>query len=234
MPTVPWKFAFEECQALVMTPAQLVKCLTHARVAMADVALLVLDEIHRLRGDDLYATIMSYWYARTSAHARPRVLGLSASPVDESEKNEPTEEGVEEKLSLLERRIDALAWSRRPKFGQLEKEIVLYEVTPDVVAVSLVAELLTECKPGARRRRRRLQRELHTDGGRARRRCARRRRAGRQAVPERRPHAGGRPRQTSPGRRQELVRLGARGPERPRRSRRRVGRRLSGASCSGK
>ena len=162
MPTVPWKRAFEECQALVMTPAQLVKCLTHARVAIADVALLVLDEIHRLRGDDLYATIMSYWYARTSAHARPRVLGLSASPVDESEKNEPTEEGVEEKLSLLERRIDALAWSRRPKFGQLEKEIVLYEVTPDVVAVSLVAELLTECKPGAEEAAAAAFSELHT------------------------------------------------------------------------
>ena len=59
-----------------------------------------------------------YWYARAPLENRPRVLGLTASPIDETESTEPSKEMVEEKLASLENSVNALAWSRPVPLGR--------------------------------------------------------------------------------------------------------------------
>ena len=51
---VHWRHVFYECQLAVMTPASFEHALTHCCVRMSDIALLVIDEAHNLRGQSLY------------------------------------------------------------------------------------------------------------------------------------------------------------------------------------
>lgn len=59
-----WRKGFDENQLLVMTPAQFEKALSHACISMADIALLVIDEV---RPRSHACTIMP--------HARARACG---------------------------------------------------------------------------------------------------------------------------------------------------------------
>ena len=125
-PTVDKRRAFAECQCVVITPFLLLEALIHARVAMADIALLVFDEAHRLRGEHDYRTIMKFFY-RPSA-VRPRVLGLSAAPVEKGESSEPCAQTVRELLCVLEHEIDATVWcwSDRIDYGQVSERVLEY------------------------------------------------------------------------------------------------------------
>ena len=90
IPTVPWRLAFQDCQCLVMTPALLVKCLQHAYIRMMDIALLVIDEAHNIgdKRDDkgMYRLLMTVYYPLVKQKQRPRVLALTASPIEQSGK----------------------------------------------------------------------------------------------------------------------------------------------------
>ena len=46
-----------------------------------DMAVLVMDEAHHANGNHPYATIMAHFVSNTPKHMRPRVLGLTATPV---------------------------------------------------------------------------------------------------------------------------------------------------------
>ena len=127
--TTSYRRGFVDCQLLVMTPALFEKALTHACVAMSDLALLVLDEAHHTRKDEFFATIMSHYFHPTMPQARPRILGLTASPahmpeVKEMEKMErkaletgglPLEtqmqNKVKEQLNGMEDMLNARLWS---------------------------------------------------------------------------------------------------------------------------
>lgn len=50
-------------------------------IQVQDVAVLVMDEAHHANGNHPYATIMAHFVANTPKHMRPRVLGLTATPV---------------------------------------------------------------------------------------------------------------------------------------------------------
>lgn len=96
-------------QVVVMTPTLFLNALIHAHVRMEDVALLVLDEAHHLRGNSMYATIMEYFYL--PCKRRPRVLALTASPVEKARTEEPSAAKFLEDLAELEKRLDCAAWS---------------------------------------------------------------------------------------------------------------------------
>lgn len=48
---------------------------------MRDVAVCVLDEAHHASGHHPYATVMTSFVANTPPHLRPRVIGLTATPI---------------------------------------------------------------------------------------------------------------------------------------------------------
>ena len=71
---------FQHTQVCVVIDAKLEEALIHGYLQMEDVALLVMDEAHHARGNSIYATIAKYFYA--PCERRPRVLALTASPVE--------------------------------------------------------------------------------------------------------------------------------------------------------
>lgn len=95
-------------QVAVMTPAIFENDLNRGHVRMEDVALLVIDEAHHCRGkvkNDQYTTIMKYHYMPCDEARRPRILALTASPVENAQAQRPDEVDFQANLRELEREL---------------------------------------------------------------------------------------------------------------------------------
>ncbi|CAJ2514152.1 Uu.00g022710.m01.CDS01 [Anthostomella pinea] len=79
-----WNQQFEKKMVIVCTPEILYHCLHHAFVKMEQINLLIFDEAHHAKKNHPYARIVKDFYAalETRDGRRPRILGMTASPVD--------------------------------------------------------------------------------------------------------------------------------------------------------
>ncbi|KAG8902461.1 Dicer-like protein 1 [Tulasnella sp. 403] len=66
---------------LVMTPAILVRLLLHTYISIPEISLIVFDEVHHGRSNHPYAQIMRDYYFRYPANERPKIFGMTASPI---------------------------------------------------------------------------------------------------------------------------------------------------------
>lgn len=103
--------SLRQAQVAIMTPAKFEDALVHGHLQMQDVALLIIDEAHHTRGNAHYATMMRYFYRTCDAVRRPRILALTASPVENAATKRPDVVTFEEDLKHLECDLDAAAWS---------------------------------------------------------------------------------------------------------------------------
>eukprot|EP00834_Sanchytrium_tribonematis_P002493 NODE_78_length_23230_cov_1.644979.p1 type:complete len:1752 gc:universal NODE_78_length_23230_cov_1.644979:21158-15903(-) len=76
-----WHRTFSETQAIVMTPQILMNLLQTGFIRMTNISLLILDEAHHCSGDHVYKRIMLDYYKATEPICRPRVFGMTASPL---------------------------------------------------------------------------------------------------------------------------------------------------------
>ncbi|KFA55275.1 hypothetical protein S40293_04968 [Stachybotrys chartarum IBT 40293] len=76
-----WETLFSDNMVLVCTAQVLLDCLTNGFIQMNGINLLILDEAHHTKKNHPYAKIMKYHYLR-EREERPRILGMTASPVD--------------------------------------------------------------------------------------------------------------------------------------------------------
>ena len=65
-----------------MTADVLHNCLTHAFIKMRDINLLCFDEAHHAKKNHVYARIIKDFYLAEPADVRPKIFGMTASPVD--------------------------------------------------------------------------------------------------------------------------------------------------------
>ena len=99
---------FESCQVLACTPMKLLHALQHNRISIDQIALLVFDEAHHFYGSEPYSVLMQYFYRPLPIEMRPRVLALTASPVERPPKEEDqTIEGARHALARIEADLDA-------------------------------------------------------------------------------------------------------------------------------
>jgi endoribonuclease Dicer len=78
-----WEKAFAENMAIVCTADILNQCLHHSYIRMEQINLLVFDEAHHTKKNHPYARIIKDFYATVEDEKmRPRILGMTASPVD--------------------------------------------------------------------------------------------------------------------------------------------------------
>jgi endoribonuclease Dicer len=56
--------------------------LTHAFVKLEDINLLCFDEAHHAKKNHVYARIIREFYLSEPEKRRPKIFGLTASPVD--------------------------------------------------------------------------------------------------------------------------------------------------------
>ncbi|KAI1881337.1 hypothetical protein JX265_000163 [Neoarthrinium moseri] len=79
-----WKQQLEENMAIVCTAAILQQCLSRGYFNMDQINLLIFDEAHHAKKNHPYSRIIKDFYAdlQKGSSRRPRILGMTASPVD--------------------------------------------------------------------------------------------------------------------------------------------------------
>ncbi len=93
-----WDEQFDKNMIVVCTAQTLLDCLSHGFISMSKINLLIFDEVHHAKKGHPYAAIMRQYYPR-SKDIKPRVLGLTASPVDTGDLDMHT--AVQELESLM-------------------------------------------------------------------------------------------------------------------------------------
>ncbi|KAI1505214.1 RNase3 domain-containing protein [Biscogniauxia marginata] len=79
-----WCKQFEDRMVIVCTAAILHMCLHYSFIKMEQISLLIFDEAHHAKKNHPYARIIKDFYValETADERRPRILGMTASPVD--------------------------------------------------------------------------------------------------------------------------------------------------------
>ncbi|GKU19497.1 unnamed protein product [Fusarium langsethiae] len=77
-----WDAQFSENKVVVCTAHILLDCLNNAFITMDQINLLIFDEAHHAKKKHVYAEIVRRYYYSTDKSKRPRILGMTASPVD--------------------------------------------------------------------------------------------------------------------------------------------------------
>ncbi|GAA5903989.1 hypothetical protein JCM6882_003794 [Rhodosporidiobolus microsporus] len=80
-----WQYNFEHFDVLVVTAQLILDSLAHGFLKMSQIALLVFDEAHHAKSNHPFASILRDFYHRTVLEDRPRILGLTASPIDSNQ-----------------------------------------------------------------------------------------------------------------------------------------------------
>ncbi|PHH50670.1 Dicer-like protein 1 [Ceratocystis fimbriata CBS 114723] len=80
-----WSSDMKSNMIIVCTAAMLQKALASTYVKMCQVNLLVLDEAHHAKKNHPYARLIKDYYLCEPEATRPRILGMTASPVDTQE-----------------------------------------------------------------------------------------------------------------------------------------------------
>ncbi|KAK4238845.1 hypothetical protein C8A03DRAFT_33100 [Achaetomium macrosporum] len=78
-----WDHTFADNMAIVCTAEILYQCLHHSYIRMDQINLLVFDEAHHTKKNHPYARIIKDFYVEVEdPKKRPRIFGMTASPVD--------------------------------------------------------------------------------------------------------------------------------------------------------
>ena len=78
-----WQKHFDNNMVIVCTAEVLNQCLMHSFISIGQINLLIFDEAHHAKSNHPYACLMKNHYAQESdVSKRPRVFGMTASPVD--------------------------------------------------------------------------------------------------------------------------------------------------------
>ncbi|KAJ3038713.1 Dicer-like protein 1 [Rhizophlyctis rosea] len=76
-----WKSEIEEADVMVMTADIALHMLERAFITMKQIYLIIFDEAHHTKKAHAYNQIMSIHYARSPSENRPKIFGMTASPV---------------------------------------------------------------------------------------------------------------------------------------------------------
>ncbi|EUC50760.1 hypothetical protein COCMIDRAFT_80904 [Bipolaris oryzae ATCC 44560] len=78
-----WQSHFDKNMVIVCTAEVLVQCMMHSFITMSQINLLIFDEAHHAKSNHPYARLMKdYYLQETDVSQRPRIFGMTASPVD--------------------------------------------------------------------------------------------------------------------------------------------------------
>ncbi|KAI5363134.1 putative ribonuclease III domain, helicase, dicer dimerization domain-containing protein [Septoria linicola] len=77
-----WQREFFENKVIVCTAEILNQALAHSYISMNQINLLIFDEAHHTKKNHSYARIIKDFYLTEEPASRPRVFGMTASPID--------------------------------------------------------------------------------------------------------------------------------------------------------
>lgn len=73
---------FHKNMVIVCTADVLHHCLHHGFITISQINLLIFDEAHHAKKDHAYSRIIKDFYTECPEHLRPKIFGMTASPVD--------------------------------------------------------------------------------------------------------------------------------------------------------
>jgi endoribonuclease Dicer len=119
-----WANYFTENKVIVCTAEVLRHCLHHSFILMSQINLLIFDEAHHAKKDHPYARIIKDFYATEEESKRPRIFGMTASPVDT---RTDVEKAATELEALLRCEITTVSNPEVLQYGAVlsKKEIVV-------------------------------------------------------------------------------------------------------------
>ncbi|EME40959.1 hypothetical protein DOTSEDRAFT_56023 [Dothistroma septosporum NZE10] len=77
-----WTQIFHENKVVVCTADILFQCLSRSFLSMKQINLLIFDEAHHTKKNHAYARIIKDFYIPEQRELRPRIFGMTASPID--------------------------------------------------------------------------------------------------------------------------------------------------------
>ncbi|KAJ1970372.1 Dicer-like protein 1 [Dimargaris xerosporica] len=123
-----WQDLLDGCDVLVVTAQVLLDALRHGLVALARFHLAVFDECHHARKDHPYNQIMREFYFSLPRAERPKVLGLTASPLC-------LKASIEVCAGTLEHNLDCRVFTVHPAMverivNRPNEQVVTYRAAP--------------------------------------------------------------------------------------------------------
>ncbi|KAJ1973916.1 Dicer-like protein 1 [Dimargaris verticillata] len=123
-----WQDLLDSCDVLVITAQVLLDALRHGFVGLAQFHLAVFDECHHARKDHPYNQVMREFYFSLPRTERPKVLGLTASPLC-------LKASIEVCASTLERNLDCRVFTVHPSMverivNRPNEQVVTYSPAP--------------------------------------------------------------------------------------------------------
>ncbi|KAJ5690285.1 hypothetical protein N7462_004677 [Penicillium macrosclerotiorum] len=97
-----WNVYLRKNMVIVCTAEILTQCLLNAFAKMSQINLLIFDEAHHTKKDHPYARIIRESYLKVDSSERPRIFGMTASPIDCKRKSKEAAVQLE---ALLDSRI---------------------------------------------------------------------------------------------------------------------------------
>lgn len=120
-----WGQHFAENRVIVCTADILLHCLAHSFITIPRINLLVFDEAHHAKKNHAYARIIKDFYlAEEDLNARPRIFGMTASPVDS--KTDVQQAAIELETLLHSRIATATDLSFQQILRRKDERIMMY------------------------------------------------------------------------------------------------------------
>jgi endoribonuclease Dicer len=133
-----WDEQFSSNMIVVCTAAILQQCLHRSYIQMDQINLLIFDEAHHAKKDHPYARIIKDFYAH--APSKPRIFGMTASPVDAQTDLEAAAKELEILLQSEIATIDPAILGK--SIGAAKKEHVVRYATAKSPAKTALTEIL--------------------------------------------------------------------------------------------
>ncbi|CAG8634049.1 16813_t:CDS:2 [Funneliformis mosseae] len=139
-----WRNYFENFDVLVMTAQIFLNILRHGFISLTQVNLLVFDECHHASKKHPYNLIMREFYDRCPEEQRPKIFGMTASPVN-------TRSTLHSASSHLEHNLNAKVFTAsdtdelRRFINRPEEIAIRYDPPPEYEETVLYKSLWKEC-----------------------------------------------------------------------------------------
>ncbi|KAJ3088764.1 hypothetical protein HK102_008011 [Quaeritorhiza haematococci] len=137
---IEWHKLLSENDILCGTPQNFVDALNRGYIKMQQIALLVFDEAHNAVGDHPYAVLMKVHYRPLERTERPKVFGLTASPVNSD--TPPNDAIIDLEYILSSTTVTVLRSTDVRRHAACSKtEAVLYDPTSSMIDCPYLSEL---------------------------------------------------------------------------------------------
>ncbi|KAG9287939.1 hypothetical protein G9A89_017534 [Geosiphon pyriformis] len=138
-----WRKNFENFDVLVMTAQIFLNILRHGFISLSQVNLLVFDECHHTSKRHPYNLIMREFYDRCPEKNRPKIFGMTASPINTRKK---LQSASHLENNLNSKVFTAIDTKELRQFVNRPEEIACrYKTPPEYSPTLLYQTLLEEC-----------------------------------------------------------------------------------------